>query len=401
MSSSLRILHVSPYYEQAWAYGGIPRLATAMTHGLARRGHAVTVCTTDACDERSRAAVSQAPGGPSNLDVRVFPNLSNRLAYHWQFFTPVGFRTHLARHARGFDIAHIHACRNLPGSFAARALYKAGIPYVISPNGTAPSIERRFFAKRVFDATAGRHVLERAARLVATTNAERKQLRDMGYGDDSIATVPNPIDERDLHVSPDGARFRHAHHLRGPVILFLGKLTPRKSVDVLVRAFARVQTPAATLVIAGNDMGAGPTIDTAVDATGLRPRVRRIGLLRNGDRFDALAAADVVVYPGRDEIFGLVAIEALLCGTPVVVASDSGCGETVGTIGGGHIVPHGDEASLAGAVDSILQSPSLWRARARAAGVRARERFSSSAVCAQLERLYETILREPSSVRPS
>src|SRR5262249_23881140 len=50
--TSLRILHVVPYYQLAWAYGGIPRVATTLTQGLARRGHQVTVYTTDACDER-------------------------------------------------------------------------------------------------------------------------------------------------------------------------------------------------------------------------------------------------------------------------------------------------------------------------------------------------------------
>ena len=59
--TALRILHVVPYYEQAWAYGGIPRLATTMTRALARRGHQVTVCTTDVRDRRTRASAI-APG---------------------------------------------------------------------------------------------------------------------------------------------------------------------------------------------------------------------------------------------------------------------------------------------------------------------------------------------------
>src|SRR5215813_4276513 len=50
----MRILHVSPYGEAAWAYGGIPRVVGALSRGLARRGHDVTVCTTDVCDESSR-----------------------------------------------------------------------------------------------------------------------------------------------------------------------------------------------------------------------------------------------------------------------------------------------------------------------------------------------------------
>ena len=50
----LRILHVVPYYDQAWAYGGIPRLVHTLTRGLVRQGHSVTVCTTDVCDATTR-----------------------------------------------------------------------------------------------------------------------------------------------------------------------------------------------------------------------------------------------------------------------------------------------------------------------------------------------------------
>ena len=87
--SPLRILHVVPYYEHAWAYGGVPRVATTLTRGLARRGHDVTVCTTDAGDATTRAPQPHTPHpGPGRLDVHVFRNLSNRLAYRWQLFTP-------------------------------------------------------------------------------------------------------------------------------------------------------------------------------------------------------------------------------------------------------------------------------------------------------------------------
>src|SRR5689334_5087467 len=98
--TGLRVLHVTPYAADAWAYGGIPRVTAALTAGLARRGLEVTVCTTDACDAESRLGdsrspiVSEAQPRECTLDgptVRVFPNLSNHLAYHFQAFLPVGF----------------------------------------------------------------------------------------------------------------------------------------------------------------------------------------------------------------------------------------------------------------------------------------------------------------------
>src|SRR5688572_19093662 len=254
--SALRILHVVPYYEHAWAYGGIPRLATAMTRGLARRGHDVTVCTTDARDAGSR--VRERAAATAGVHVHVFPNVSNRLAYHWQLFTPVGLTTHLRRRARQFDIAHLHACRNLPGVIAGRILQQLNIPYVVSPNGTAPAIERRILAKRLFDWTAGGRPLTGCARVVAASDAERRQLLGLGIRSADIAIVPNPIDDREFEGARNPAGFRETHAVgAGPLVLFLGKLTPRKGVDVLLSAFRQLDRPAARLLVAGNDMGSG------------------------------------------------------------------------------------------------------------------------------------------------
>ena len=457
--SQLRILHVVPYFEHAWAYGGIPRLASAMTHALAARGHHVTVCTTDACDEHVRvsngehvrvsngehvrvsngehvrvsngehvrvsngeharvsngehARVSNGdharvsndeptatPGG--DVHVRVFRNISNRLAYHWQFFTPLGLASFLRREAGRFDIAHLHACRNLPGVIAARYARRAGVPYLLSPNGTAPVLERRMLAKRAFDKLGGQRVLDHAARIVAVTSAERRQLLGLGVRPDRVAVVANPVDENEFLEPPDPDAFRAAHALHGrPIVLFLGKLTPRKGVDVLLHAMGQVGTAGAALVVAGNDMGAGGIVSELTRTLRLEDRVVRVGLLRGRQRLDALAAADVVVYPSRDEIFGLVPLEALLCGTPVVVSNDSGCGEVIGRTGGGHMVPYGEAATLAGAIDDVLAHQARWRARASKAAARARVLFGSAVVSQQMEELYREVLGQRAAGRRS
>jgi glycosyltransferase involved in cell wall biosynthesis len=391
--TALRILHVVPYYEQAWAYGGIPRLATTMTRALARRGHQVTVCTTDVRDQRRRAS-SSTPGA-HGVDVRMFPNVSNTVAYHFQFFTPIGLRAYLKHTAATFDIAHLHACHNLPGVIAAAELSRAGVPYVVSPNGTAPPIERRVVAKRLFALTAGRRMLADAARVIAVSRAETAQLRALGVDESSIVQIPNPIDEREFDRIPDGARFRATLEVgRRPLLLFLGKLTPRKGVDHLVRAFASLDRPEAVLIIAGNDMGAGAAIGSLVRSLGLTRRVLRPGLLMGTGRLEALAAANVVVYPSRDEIFGLVPLEALLCGRPVVVCDDSGCGEVIAATGGGLVVAHGNPQALSDAIESILMNELIWQRRAVAAAGVARRLFGADVVCTQLEALYAGVLAE-------
>src|SRR4029453_6601085 len=126
----------------------------------------------------------------------------------------------------------------------------------------------------------------------------------------------------------------------------------------------------------------------------LTSRVRRIGLLTGGERLDALAAADVLVYPSRDEVFGLVAAEALICGTPVVVCDDNGWGELVAEVGGGLFTPYGNVERLASAIAAVLAAPQLWRPQAAAAGQCVRAQLGSADICERLERLYRTVLSE-------
>jgi glycosyltransferase involved in cell wall biosynthesis len=121
---------------------------------------------------------------------------------------------------------------------------------------------------------------------------------------------------------------------------------------------------------------------------GLGSRAVFTGLLTGSERLDALSAADVVVYPSEREVFGLVAVEALLCGTPVIVSGDSGCGEVIRATGGGQTVPFGDATALAHAIERVLTEAPAWRDAARHAAAAVRSTYGGDVVCAQIEAMY-------------
>ena len=392
----LRILHVTPYGEGAWAYGGIPRVASAFVRELAARGHEVTVCTTDAGDAVNRLA-DPGPHG-ERITVRVFPNRSNRMAHDWQWFMPAGLHAWLRDHAREFDVAHLHACRNLPGAIAAHHLRRYNVPYILAPNGTAPVIERRHVAKYLFDAVAGRRMLGEAAAVLAVSESEKRDLEGLGVPRDRIHSVPNPIDLGEFASRIGSGHFRQRAGLGSePLIAFLGKITPRKRLDVLTRAFAGLahRAPNARLAIAGNDMGGLDAARSIAQSLGVADRLIVTGLLTGRERLEFLADASVVVYPSEHEVFGLVPLEAILCGSPVVVTGDSGCGEIVSSTGGGIVVRTGDEPALANALGDILARPDDWRAIARGAAIEVANRYGSATVTSRLVDVYESIIRQP------
>jgi glycosyltransferase involved in cell wall biosynthesis len=174
--------------------------------------------------------------------------------------------------------------------------------------------------------------------------------------------------------------------------MFLGQLTPRKRLDVLVRAFAKLERTDGRLVVAGNDMGAEKDIRALVRSVGAEDRTLFTGLLRGRQRLEALADADVVVYPSEHEVFGLVPFEALLAGTPVIVAGDSGCGDEVRATGGGQVVPLGDVDAATRAIRLALDAPERWRAEAARAAERVKAAYGSDIVSARIEELYREMV---------
>lgn len=360
-SARSHILQVVPYFYPAWSYGGIPRLAYGLSRGLVAAGHRVTVLTTDVFDASSRL-----PAGERMLEgmrVLTMRNLSNRLAYHHQAFLPPALLNlervlDLGLEAGGRpDIIHLHGHRHLLNNAAVLYAQRHGIPVVMTPNGTLPAIERKLGAKRAFDVLLGQRVLDAVSTFIAVSRAEVAQLRNAGIHANRINVIANGIDLEEFQPLPARGGFKARWQISGKMVLYLGKLTPRKGVDHLVQAMAQLPEGLATLVIAGNDMGVEGELRALVASLGLQARVHFVGLLTGEERLAALADADVLAYPSSHEIFGLVPFEGLLAGAPVVVGDDCGCGELVHAARAGVLTPYGNPRALALALQGLLEEP--------------------------------------------
>jgi glycosyltransferase involved in cell wall biosynthesis len=350
----MRILHVTPSFYPAWAYGGIPRCAYELCRSLSKQGEEVTVWTTDVFDGKRRLPERETT--VDGIFMRRFRNLSNRFAYDRQLYLPLGAWQAAQRDLDEFDLVHIHSHRHFLQAVVGPAAQRRGLPCVFTGNGTVPAIERYIFIKRhIVDRLGAQSFLQRTAACIAVSQAEIPHYTEAGVARDRVHVIPNGIrlDEFDLLRSPGS--FRRAHFLdAGPLVVFVAKITPRKGVDVLLRAMTLLP-PDVQLVVAGNFMMPEEPLRKLVADLGLGSRVRFPGLLLGDDRNSAYVDADVVAYPSTDEIFGLVAAEALMCGAPVVVCDDSGCGELVQAAQGGLLVPYGDATALAKALRQLIE----------------------------------------------
>jgi glycosyltransferase involved in cell wall biosynthesis len=150
--------------------------------------------------------------------------------------------------------------------------------------------------------------------------------------------------------------------------------------------------------LCGNDAGEGANLERCIARLELQKKVVRVGLISGVARLEALSAADWVVCPSRQESFGLVAAEALACGTPVVVSDDAGGAEFLKTVAAGAL-----HCFVAGSVDDLtrvlrrgLAELPVWKAAAKAARLSVRSSLSASFLAGQTEGLYRALCAQPS-----
>ncbi len=353
----LKILQVTPFFLPSVAYGGIPVVSGELSLELQEQGNSVTVFTTDVFDASSTYRPEKEEPPLNRLKIYRFPNRSNSLAYNLQCYSPCGMDKAVSEMIETFDIVHLHGHRHILNNIIRKYAIKHKIPYVLTGHGTIPIIERRFLLKKVFDIFFGKKVINDASGFIAVSEFEKKQMIAEGIGEDHIKVIWNGIRNDKFIDLPQKGEFKSHFGIDGDYILYLGKITPRKGIEHLIRAFNKLEQQKLRLVIAGNDMGYQSFLKGVVVGCGLEEKVIFTGLLDRKSAIQAYCDALVTVYPSTLEIFGLVPFESIMCGTPVIVTDDCGCGEIISAEDCGFTVPYGDSYALSEMLSFVISNP--------------------------------------------
>ena len=213
-----------------------------------------------------------------------------------------------------------------------------------------------------------------------------------------VCTIPPGVD-LELFAVTDYLESRTAlgWDERDRVALFVGRIDPIKGLDTLVRAIPGITNPRARFVFIGGDLDedsepSGPLreIVEATEMLGVRDRCLFVGSLAQNQLPTYYSAADVVVVPSRYESFGLVAVEAMASGTPVIASRVGGLAYTIEDGVTGLLVKQGDIAALASAIDGLLTDDE-GREEMYERCVATASRFSWSSVVDQIEHVYRRL----------
>ncbi|MDH2426669.1 glycosyltransferase [Sphaerisporangium sp. TRM90804] len=390
----MRIAMVSEHADPLAAVGGVDAggqnvHVAGLSAALAALGHEITVYTRrtgpDGPATRVMApgvTVEHVPAGPPA------PLPKDELLPHMP-----AFAAHLARRwaVDRPDVAHAHFW--MSGMASLTAANGLGVP-VVQTFHALGTVKRRWQGAADTSpanrAAVERHIGRHAAAVIATCSDEAEELAAIGVPGDRIRVVPCGVD-LDL-FRPDGPIARHAEQDGQARVLSIGRLVPRKGVDTIIEALPHV--PGAQLIVAGGEPGDEEWLRLRglASASGLAPRVRLIGSVARADVPALMRSVQVVVAVPWYEPFGMVPVEAMACGVPVVASSVGGHLDTVA--GCGVLVPPRRARLLARALGELLTRPEL-RASLAAAGVRrARSSYGWPHVAAQTESVYRALAGE-------
>lgn len=310
-----------------------------------------------------------------------------------------------ARLVGGYDLVHTHYW--LSGEVGRRACEDWGAPLVASFH-TLAKVKNRSLAPGEAPEPPERlrgeaETIAFADRLVAATPAEAAHLAGLyGADPDRVRLVPPGVDHGLFSPRPRRQVAERLHMADVRLLLFVGRLQAHKGPDVAVRTLAEMlaRDPAGgrdvVLAIVGGPSGTGSGAEVArimdlAGALGVQERVMLFPPQPQARLADFYAAAEVVLVPSRSESFGLVALEAQACGTPVVAARVGGLRYVVLDGVTGFLVEGHDATDHADRVLRLLYDRELAERMGRA-GVEHSMRFSWEATARELWSLYEELL---------
>ncbi len=375
--------------------GGVERHVAEVALRLGTRGHRVDVYTSDLYREfpwqRLGPEVVREErrpfGAVHRLRVRSLPG-----PLHYPFFRGLGAA--LARDRP--EVVHTHTYGTHQVAVARRYGRRTKTPFLLTAHfHPIWSIEGGWTRHRLrafYDRQLAGPIVRDAACVIVQTREEERLLGSLALALPRVEVIP-PGYAPLAAVAPTGT-FRSRYGIEGRYFLFVGRLASNKGLLPLVQAFAVVAKdhPDATLVLVGEDGGMRAAVEAAAGREGLGPRLRILGHVDEDTVLaDAFREAEFTVLPSEYEAFGLVLLESLAQGTPVIASRVGGIPEFVPDGEAGLIVPPNDPGELARAIERLWTDTTL----ARQLGAYGREHvvpaYTWDHLVDRLERLYSEV----------
>ncbi|MEO1392660.1 MAG: glycosyltransferase [Cyanobacteria bacterium J06634_5] len=374
-------------------YGGPSKSVIELAQSLGAAGIDVDLVTTNA-------------NGDKTVDVPIGQWIEKG-NYRIQYFSYLGFGDYkfsldisrwLLKNIQAYDLVQTNAIFSLPNLPAYLGCRWHNVPYVIIPRGMLEpwALSYKAWKKRIYYRLFEQPALQRASaiQMLASSEADQIQVLDLKS---PLIISPNGIHREDFEVLPQPdvfyQRFPETEHKK--LILFLGRIDPKKGLDFLAQAFgnAKRQFSDAHLVVAGPDnVGFLPTAKQYFSDHHCLDSVTFTGMLTGELKYAALAASNYYIAPSYSEGFSMSVLEGMAAGLPCILTT--GCNFPEAAKANVANVADVDAKSVTAALLSCMNDPQA----SAAMGARAREfifdNYTWNSIAGDLFTVYQSILNQ-------
>lgn len=340
----MRVLNVNSFLDFK-SGGGTAERTFQMSRNLALAGVNCTVLTINTGLDVKRIS-ALAP-----VNVVVLPLLFRR------FFVPIFNWKKLCELVMQADAIHLMGHWSFLNTLIYIIARRYNKPYVVCPAGALPIFGRSKSIKRIYNFLVGHALIHNASAWIAVTAAEFPHFESYGIHARQVVVIPNGVSTEDFPI-PNHNEFLQKYGIsNAKIILFVGRLNLIKGPDLLLKAFALIhnQFPDYQLVFVGPDEGMLAELKSIVIKENLSKKVTFLGYLDSQDKFDIYHHAKLLVVSSRQEAMSLVALEAGICGTPVLLTDQCGFGEI--TLIDKRLEVPANELGIANGLVSLLSNP--------------------------------------------
>jgi len=382
----MKIVQVSPWFLPH--LGGVESHVHSISSELVRRGHEVEVLTSR---QGRDVPEKEVMDGFQITRLKPFATLLR---------TPIVTRTKGALRERDVDIFHAHSPPPLSAYYASKVAAEKRLPFVLTYHCDIeiPSVFG-LVIEEVYRRTLGTRTMRRANRIIVTTETYAATSRAIWKY--SPVVIPNPVDFEFFRPDIDGSEVRSSMGLKKGqhIVLWVGRVVPHKGIENLVEAAQYVD---GTKFIIGGEGPQLPAIRRLAKSFDVEDRVIFSGRLARSELPKYYAACDVFVLPSvsRLEAFGIVALEAMSSGRPVVVTDMPGVREVVRDGIEGLLCEPLNAEDLAEKINTLLGDPGKRSEMGRAGRKKVVEDFGIKKVVDKLEATYKEVLPAWSSLSP-
>lgn len=377
----MKILQVIPFF--APTRGGSVIVPYNLSLELSKKGHKVTIITTDFEFDEDFANSIRVKG----VEVIPFKSLANLGLF---LYSPA-MKAWLERNIQNFDVAHLHNFRSYQNNIVHKYAMKNGVPYILQAHGSLPKMNKKF-VKGAYDLFWGNTLLKDAKGSIAVSKIEMEQYKERGI--QNLFLVSNGLNIENFDHLPEKNLFKQEHNIEKELklIMYLGRIDELKGIPFLIEAFKYLneEYKDVFLVIVGPGDIYKRKMEKLAAQTGLQDKIEFIEEVDNV--LEAYRDAEIIVYASKYEIFGLVPIEAIMCGIPVIVSENTGCGQIIKDIGCGLLVQYGDVVDLHDKMRYLLENPEKGQELVRVGQNYIPDNLSWENIIEKIETIYNSIL---------